>query len=155
MRVDQAFRRAGFEIVDAVKQSPAMLTFSVRVPLQQELVPQRWKTMLEHVLASAEIVASKPQKKWGIDISKHFFAKNGGVRFLWRIKMEGDLAACQVALVQATLNALRTGHELQEVPLIGQASLVPDPANGKFKGAYPRGEQDRASQVVAMAFSVG
>ncbi len=153
MRVDQAFRRAGFEIIEANKDN-GVLTFSVRVPLQQEIVPTRWKMMMEQILVTAETVASKSQK-WEIDIAKRFFSRSGTVRFLWRIQMKGDLAACQAALVQATLNALRTGNELREVPLIGQKSLVPDPRNGKFKGAYPRNDDDRASQVVAGAFAVG
>lgn len=154
MRVDQAFRRAGFEIVEATKEN-GVLTFSVRVPLHQEVVPMRWKMMMEHILVTAEVIASKPQKKWGIDIAKRFFSKNGVVRFLWRVQMTGDLTSAQAALVQAVLNALRVGNELREVPLIGQANLVPDPKNGKFKGAYPRNEEDRASQVVAGAFAVG
>lgn len=152
MRVDQAFKKAGFEIVEAKKESSGLLCV-VRVPLQNPIVPLRWKTMMEQVLVVAEDVASKPTVKWQIDISKWFFAKNTNVKYFWRVRMSGDLAACQVALVQATLNALRTGNELHQVELVGNTGLEPKP--GKFKGAYPRGEDDRASQIIAGAFAVG
>lgn len=152
MRVDQAFSRAGFEIVEAKRESSEVLTCLVRVPLGP-IVPQRWKVMMEHVLPIAEEVAAKEVVKWRIDLSKMYFAKNGNIRYFWRVRMSGDLASCQAALVQATLNALRTGNELNAVPLVGNTGLEPKP--GSFKGAYPRGEDDRASQLVAAAFSVG
>lgn len=155
MRVDQAFSKAGFQILEAKRDGKTSLVMAVRVPLDHDIIPIRWKTMMEHVLVAAEHVASKPVTKWEVDIAKRFFSRNGSVRFLWRIHMKGDLAACQVALVTATLNSLRTGNELSEVPLIGTRPSGPDPASGKFKGAYPRNDDDRASQVVANAFSVG
>lgn len=155
MRVDQAFRRAGFEIIEAKKEGPSSLRFLVRVPLQNPIVPVRWKAMMEHVLPIAEEVSLKRNVKWEVDISKRFYAKNGSVRYIWRVTMTGDLVACQASLVAAALNALRTGNELDSVPLVGQQSLRPDPANGKFKGAYPRTEDDRASQLVAAAFAPG
>lgn len=156
MRVDQAFAKCGFEIVDAVKAKDGSgLTFDVRVPLANPKVPQRWKQMFEAVLIAAEGVAAKPNKKWEIDISKRFFTKNGALRYLWRIRITGDLLAASTTIVAASLDALRTGNELSVVPLVGSQTSKPDPANGKFKGAYPRGEDDRASQVVASAFAVG
>ncbi len=154
MRVDQAFNKAGFEIIEAKKDSN-VVTFMVRVPLQNSIVPLRWKMMMEQILPLAEDVGTKQKVKWEIDISKRFYAKNGSVRYIWRVRMGGDLASCQLALVQATLNALRSGNEVTSVPLVGQISLKPDPANGKYKGAYPRTEDDRASSVVASAFAVG
>lgn len=154
MRVDQAFNRAGFEILEAKKEGTGIL-FLVRIPLQNPIVPQRWKVMMEHILPLAEEVSLKRNVKWEIDISKRFYAKNGSVRYIWRVKMTGDVVACQSALVTATLNALRSGNEVNTVPLVGHTSLKPDPANGKFKGAYPRTEDDRASQLVAAAFAPG
>lgn len=155
MRVDQAFAKSGFEIVDAKRDKATnTLTFEVRVPLQNPIVPKRWKAMFEAVLLHAEIVMSKPTPKWSIDISKRFFARNGGLRYFWRIRISGDIAAASTVIVAATLDALRTGNELSSVPLVGSQTSRPDPANGKFKGAYPRGEDDKASHVVAAAFSV-
>ncbi len=154
MRVDQAFAKCGFEIVDAKKEKD-VLTFEVRVPLQNPIVPKRWKVMFEAVLLTAEIVAAKPVVKWQVDISKRYFARNGGLRYFWRVRVSGNLVAASEVIVAAALNALRTGNELSSVPLVGAQTSRPDPANGKFKGAYPRGEDDRASHVVASAFAVG
>lgn len=154
MRVDQVFVKCGFEIVDA-KKTKDSLVFDVRIRVDDPKVPTRWRQMLGDVLAVAEIVAQKPNKKWEIDISKRFYARNGGVRYRWRIQITGDLVAASQAIVASSLNALRTGNELSTVPLVGSQTSRPDPANGKYKGAYPRGEDDRASQVVAAAFTVG
>lgn len=153
MRVDQAFKKAGFEIVGATKGDKSIV-FDVRVPLQ-ERVPARWKNLLADILPLAEHIAGTPNPKWELEVSKRFYSRAGTVRYLWRVVMKGDLAACQTALVRATLNSLRVGNELSEVPLVGQVTYTPDPKNGKFKGAYPRDDDDLASRAVAAAFSVG
>ncbi len=151
MRLDQAFRKAGFEIVSANKATDGKrLTFEVRVPLQGQ-IPGRWKLMLDEVLTTAEVFTKKGTAKWEVDISKKFFSNNGVVRYFWRIVMMGDLPACQIVFVQSTLASLRSGVELTEVPLIGQVDLTPDLKNGRVKGAYARNEDDRASGVVAGA----
>ena len=154
MRVDQAFAKAGFQITEATKGKD-QITFSVRVPTDPAIIAQRWSGMLAQILVVAEEVASKPTKKWEIDISKRFFAKHGGVRWMWRIVMSGDVKACQAALTTATINSLRIGNEISQVPLVGQTSMEPDPKNGKFKGSYPRNDDDRASAAVAAAFVGG
>lgn len=153
MRVDQAFKRAGFEIVGATK-GDSTIVFDVRIPLQDR-IPMRWKGLLADVLPLAETVARQSPPKWELEITKRFFSRSGVVRYLWRVVMKGNLAACQAVLVSSTLNALRVGNELTEVPLVGQLSVAPDPKNGRFKGAYPRNDDDRASQAVAMAFTTG
>lgn len=153
MRVDQAFKKAGFEIVGAVKGDHS-IEFEVRIPLRDK-VPARWKSLLADILPVAEAVAKSPTPKWELEIAKRFFSRSGAVRYLWRVSMKGNLAACQVAIVAATLNSLRVGNELTEVPLIGQMSIVPDPKNGKYMGAYPRSDNDLASQAVANAFTAG
>lgn len=155
MRVDQAFRKAGFEIVGATK-GDNNIVFDVRIPLQDK-VPTRWKLLMEDILAAAEVVASKVPPKWELDISKRFYAKNGVVRYLWRITMRGNLAVCQQALVAATLNALRHGNEVKEVALVGQVNLRPDPANGRYMGAYHRNgpDDDPAARAIAGAFVTG
>lgn len=152
MRIDQAFRKSGFEIVD-VKRGPDHMLIDVRIPLQNPVVPQRWKQMFDTVLRHAEEVMSKEKPKWELEIAKRFFARNSAIRYLWRIRIKGDLVVASAAIVAATIDALRTGNELTEVPLIGVSASVPQ--EGKFKGAYPRGEEDRASQRVAAAFTVG
>lgn len=151
MRVDQAFKRAGFEIVGATK-SDDQIVFDVRVPLQDQ-VPTRWKALIGELLPTAEKIARNGQPKWEIDIAKRFFSRNGVVRYLWRVTMRGNLAVCQQALVAATLESLRMGNEITEVKLVGQSNLAPDPANGRFKGAYK--DDAVASAVVASAFTVG
>ena len=151
MRVDQAFKRAGFEIVGATK-TDEQITFDVRVPLQEQ-VPVRWKALLAELLPTAEKLTRNGQPKWEIDVSKRFFSRNGVVRYLWRVTMRGNLAVCQQALVAATLEALRMGNEITEVKLVGQTNLAPDPANGRFKGAYK--DDAAASAVVASAFTMG
>lgn len=153
MRVDQAFKKAGFEIVGATKEDK-FIVFDVRVPLR-ERVPARWQNLLADVLPMAEKVGRNPVPKWELEIAKRFYSQGGTLRYLWRVTMRGDLAACQAALVSATINSLRVGNELTEVPLIGQLSVPPDPKNGRFKGAYPRNDDDRASQAVASAFVAG
>jgi hypothetical protein len=149
MRVDQAFARAGFEIVDA-KSEGKEITISIRIRTENPLVPARWKALVEHILVTAE-----EAKTWSIDISRRFYSQRGRVHWMWRIIMRGSLKDCQIALTQATINTLRIGNEVKEVPLVGQQSLVPDPKNGKFKGAYPRDDEDRGSQAVAGAFIAG
>ena len=151
VRVDQAFKRAGFEIVSATKTDTHII-FDVRVPLQDQ-VPMRWKALMSELLPTAEKVAKGTPPKWEVDIAKRFFSRNGVVRYLWRVTMRGNLAVCQQALVAATLEALRTGNEVNEVRLVGQTSLAPDPANGRYKGAYK--DDAMASAVVASAFTVG
>lgn len=151
MRLDQAFQKAGFEIVSADKtKDGSRLTFEVRVPLQGQ-VPGRWKLMLDEVLTLSETLQKKGNKKWEVDISKKFFSRNGVVRYLWRIVMMGNLSSCQLVFVQSTLASLRSGVELTEVPLVGQENLTPDLKNGRVRGAYTRNEDDRASSVVAGA----
>jgi len=149
MRVDQAFAKAGFEIVDA-KADGKEIVISVRVRPENPLVPARWRALVDHILITAE-----EAKTWSIDISKRFYAQRGSVRWMWRIIMRGNLKDCQISLTQATINTLRIGNEVNEVPLVGQSNLVPDPKNGKFKGAYPRDDEDRGSQAVASAFIAG
>lgn len=153
MRVDQVFKRAGFEIVGAHKDE-SIIVFDVRVPLR-DLVPARWTALLGDILPVAEKVGRNPVPKWELEVTKRFYSQNGSLRYLWRVTMRGNLAACQAAIVAATINTLRVGHELTEVPLIGQLNVAPDPKNGRFKGAYPRNDDDRASQAVASAFIAG
>lgn len=156
MRLDQAFKKAGFEIVSAQKdaQGGKRLVFDVRVPIQGQ-IPNRWKLMMEEVLITAEIFERKENVKWQVDISKRFFAKNNIVRYLWRVVMSGDLAACQAVFVSSVLASLRSGNELKEVPLVGNVDLSPDLKNGRVRGAYTRGDEDRASGVVASAMMGG
>lgn len=155
MRLDQAFKRAGFEIVSAQKeQGGKRLVFDVRVPLQGQ-VPNRWKLMIEEVLLTAEAFERKENTKWQVDISKRFYSKNNVVRYLWRVVMSGDLSACQAVFVASVLASLRSGNELKEVPLVGNVDLTPDFKNGRVRGAYARGEEDRASGVVASAMMGG
>ena len=154
MRVDQAFNRAGFEIVSANKVAGS-LVFDVRVPMRG-LIPARWKTFMSTILPTAEQVGKNPTPKWGLEISKRFFSQKDVVRYLWRVVMTGNLAACQALVVTATLDSLRTGVEVSEVPLVGQTNMLPDPTKGRFKGAYPKTEgDDAAARAVASAFSVG
>lgn len=151
MRVDQAFRKAGFEIVNAVKAADHII-FDVRIPLEGQ-VPGRWKEVLANILPFAEKVAANPQAKWELEISKRYFSRGGVLRYLWRVTMRGNLATCQQMLVASVINSLRAGNEVTEVRLVGQANLMPDPANGRYKGAYR--DDALASQVVAQAFSFG
>lgn len=156
MRVDQAFQKAGFELVHAKRDKErGLLTMDVRIPLQSPKVPTRWKQVLDQMLTAQEAYAERGNATWDIDISKRFFSKRGVVRYLWRIAMSGNLEECQLMLAQATLASLRVGNEITEVLLIGQENLTPDLANGKIRGAYHRGEDDRASGVVAQALHTG
>lgn len=155
MRVDQAFARAGFEIVNATKNGD-QLVFDVRVPVRDN-IPSRWTNLLAQVLPHAESVAGKAKPKWLLEVVKRFYSKNGVVRYLWRVTMSGNLAAGQAVLVQSTLDALRTGHELDEVPIPGQMNMQPDPAHGRFRGSYANkdGSGAAASMAVASAFTAG
>jgi len=155
MRLDQAFRRAGFEIVSAVKAPDGKrLVFEVRVPAQGN-VPGRFRAMIDEVLTMQEVFIGKGTDKWRVDISKKFFSKNRVTRWIWRIDMAGDIVACQLAVSQATLSSLRTGVELTEVPLVGHTDDRPDLKSGRVKGAYSRNDDDRASGVVASAMMGG
>lgn len=153
MRIDQVFKKCGFEIVDVKRGKGTDMTIDVRIALQGK-IPKRWKHMMESALAATEIAIAKGNK-WDVEIAKRFFTRNGAIRYLWRIRITGDLAAASICIVNASLDSLRTGNELNEVPLVGGQTKPPDPANGRFMGAYPRDESDRASQVVASAFIVG
>lgn len=151
MRVDQAFLRAGFEIVDAKNdKEKKLLTFDVRVPLQG-MIPMRWKQTVEHILLTTDALEERHKLTWKIDISKRFYVKHGSVRYLWRIVVNGDISGCQRAIVQAAISSMSVGAEVNEVRLVGQENLTPDLANGRVRGAYGRGEEDRASGVVAAA----
>ena len=154
MRVDQAFKKSGFEILAANKDN-GTLVFDVRIPIDGK-IPARWKNLLADILPLSEHNAKQTVPKWTIDISKRFYSRDGVVRYLWRVVIHGNLAVCQAALVTATLNALRTGNELTEVPLIGQMTVMPDPKNGRFKGAYPKTEgDDLAMRAISGAFTSG
>jgi hypothetical protein len=147
MKLDQIFAKAGFVILDA-KKDDERFTILVRVPTQKTLVPARWKAWMDQVLGAAE-----KAKSWSIDVSKVFYSERGQMKYRWRIQLGGNIKQAQHMCVQAAINALRTGVEVTEIELIGQENLSPDPRNGKFRGAYKRGEADLASQVVAGAFT--
>lgn len=149
MRVDQVFNKAGFVILEANKKDDSM-TLMLRVPTNHPIVPLRWKSWMEHILSSAE-----KAKNWSIDISKVFYVQNGTMKYRWRVVMSGNMKQAQHMGVHAALNALRAGVEVNEIELTGQENLTPDPRNGKFRGAYRRGENDVASGVVASAFMPG
>lgn len=150
MRVDQAFTRAGFKIIDARKTDT---TFVIMVRLTMGAIyEQRWSAMITQVLLAAEEVASRGQN-WGCDISKRFYSRDGAVRWNWRISLSGDLKSAQSVLTNATLDSLRVGVEISEVPLIGQVDTSPRP--GSYKGTYTRDDNDRASAAVAAAFISG
>jgi len=147
MRLDQALTKAGFVLLDATKGGAGELTLVLRIPTKDPIVPARWHSWMSHILA-----ASEKAKAWKVDVSKFFYSENGSMKYRWRIVFSGNVKQGQHMGVQAALNALRTGVEVNEIELIGQENLIPDPRNGKFKGAYKRGENDVASQVVASAF---
>jgi hypothetical protein len=147
MKLDQIFAKAGFVILEAAKQNENLVVM-IRVPTQNPIVPLRWKAWMDGVLGAAE-----KAKAWGVDVSKVFYSERGQMKYRWRIIMRGDIKKAQHMCVQAAVNSLRTGVEVNEVELIGQENLTPDPRNGKFRGVYRRGEQDVASQVVASAFT--
>lgn len=151
MRLDQAFKRAGFDILLADKVSDSRLLFDVRVPLQGK-IPARWQVMLEEVLTTVESHSKRGVDKWSAEVVKRFYSKNGRVHWNWRITLLGDLAAAQVVFVNATISALRVGNEVSEVTLVGQTNMRPDPANGKYKGAIPRDDDDRGGRMIANAF---
>jgi hypothetical protein len=147
MKLDQVFAKAGFVILDAKKQGDNIVVL-VRVPTREQIVPLRWKTWMDTVLGSAERATA-----WGVDVSKVFYSERGVMKYRWRIVLSGNTKQAQHMCVQAALNALRAGVEVNEIELIGQENLTPDPRAGKFRGAYKRGEMDVASQVVASAFT--
>lgn len=130
MKVDQALARMGVEIVSGSKGSDGSVTLDVRVSLKGR-TPDVWKRFIAEVLP-----ASEASKKWELEVSKRFFSRGTQVLYLWRMHMTGDVKACQVAVVAAAISALRTGVNVNEVPLVGLDHNKPDPRNGKFRGAY-------------------
>lgn len=150
MRIDQAFAKCGFEIVDVARE-PDRMVIDVRISARDPKAAGRWSHLFEPVLLASE--SSKGM--WSAEISKRFFTRNGRLRYLWRLVLSGNLAKASSVVVGAAIDSLRIGNELDEVPVVGGAARPPDPASGRYKGAYKRDDGDRASQLVASAFSVG
>lgn len=148
-RLDQALAKIGVSVVE-YSETKDRFTAMLRVPDPKDARnAKRWQRFIEK-----SVLFASTAKAWTLDLSKVFYATNGSVRFLWRIvavsKAE-DTATPKRILSEIALEALREGAEVTEVPLIGRVEYVPDPANGKLKGAYPAGSGE---QLVASLFAV-
>ncbi len=122
MELESALAQIGAEIVKTEERDGTLRVW-LRIPTKGS----PWSQVLLDFM-------SKPQG-WQVDISKSYFVKEGGIRFLWRVIMTGDTAAAQAALV-AALDRKQEIREVTSMPLVGRVEYPHDLANGKSKGAY-------------------
>lgn len=153
MRLDQAFKKAGFLLTGASNQNSELL-ITLRVP-SEEIVVRRWRQWLEDILVLAErkSVQGLDSGGWDLDVSKRIFSDHGVVKQQWRIVVRGNLEAAQSTMVQCCINSLRTGVELDSIELYGNRAFVPDLKNGKFKGTYT--SQSQLDSAVSMIAATG
>lgn len=151
MRLDQAFRKAGFVITGATTSAENnKITMLVRIPGNDNVVVARWRQWLEDVLVMAERKAAQSEGGWGLDVSKKIYSEKGSIKYIWRVVITGNIVAAQAVMTQSTINALRVGVELDSIELVGASSNRPDPKNGKFKGVYTNSNEHNAAVSLAL-----
>lgn len=145
MKLNQALKRVGASIAQE-KINDKSATIYLRVDPDQG---EKWVETVTEFLIGAE------GKAFTADVSKYFFAQHGGVKYLWRIVIEGAVDAA-LGLLGAAAMQVSVAHapEIKSMPLIGRVEYPFDPARGKIKGAHQGpGETDGAPMALAMAVS--
>lgn len=156
--VEGALTKIGAEVV-RVEEKPTRIVYTVRVKVDDDLVAARWRSTIESFILGTKEIQDKemtrPEEKrthWQSDVSKFFFAHQGGVRFLWRIMIMSPRAELiergQNMLAMSAMRALSEGAEVTSFPLVGRKHYELDPTQGKFKGAH---NSKMASRLIAAA----
>lgn len=145
MRVEQALAKIGVSIADASDDDGTM-TLMLRIQ-GDPTTQRRWRKTLERFLLAEE----KGRAQWQADVSKHFFAKAGAVRFLWRLVFTGNVKTASRVLRDCALESLKDGVEVTSLPLVGRVNYEFDPTKGKFKGAHDIGVGAKALAAIANA----
>jgi hypothetical protein len=92
-----------------------------------------WLNIIKQLLLQQE------EAPWSMDISKHYFLREGEVRFGWRIILQaGDVAKHLDDVVSVILQTVEPRQEVREVPLYGAGSYRQGLKKGR--GAQPTGK---------------
>lgn len=152
MNLSQAFSKIGVEVKRVSKQGRQTVIL-VKIPADDTgKVQTRWKAAIEEVVVRSHEESEK-QKRWSADVSKWFFAMDGGVRFLWRIVLNGNFETSEPVIVNSILAGLRAGVEVTSMPLIGRSDhKMRDGKPTKTMGAYGMAE---GASVAEAAISGG
>ena len=125
--------QAGFEVVgESVTKSQLRITGRVPKPGMRV-----WLDVVETLLLPIQ------GSTCGIDISKQYFVRADGLRFAWRIIIQGEEVASNVELLKSTALSITSKtqgaavHRVMEMPLIGVGSNRNDAKANKGKGAQP------------------
>lgn len=142
MTLNNILARVGVTIAKTERPAANRVVVLLRVGKQNY-----WnETLNEFLLASTD-----PRVSWTTDVSKWFYAADGGVRFLWRVVLNGDPQGAGEALGRAAMRATQGTVEVTSQPLVGRRNYTLDVANGKMMGAHTPGT---AAQALAAAVSV-
>ena len=143
MKLNQALKRVG-AVIAQEKIAEKNATVYLRVDPDQG---DRWVDTVTEFLLGAH------GKAFTADVSKYFFAAAGGVKYLWRIVIEGDVAEALGLLGAAAMHvSVQHAPEITSFPLVGRIEYTLDPLRGKLKGAHQGpGESDAPPSALAMA----
>lgn len=143
MKLNQALTRVGATIAQEKIQEKAATVY-LRVDPDQG---DKWTDTV------TEFLVGSRGKSFKIDVSKYFFEQHGGVKYLWRIVVDGDVTAALSLLGACAMQvSMQHAPEVKSMPLIGRIEYPFDPARGKLKGAH---DVDASTALVSAAIGGG
>lgn len=140
-QLDAALRRVGAHIVKEQVEEKAAIRYLV-VDLEQG---EKW------VHALREFLVVLPSKKPALtaDASKCYFVRDGQLRYLWRVSIQGDVMRADALFTACALEASMVHTApVMSMPLVGRIEYPFDPARGKLKGGH---ELDQAVGILNVA----
>lgn len=142
-QLDAALRRVGAHIAKEQVTARAATRYLV-VDLAQG---EKWVDALREFL----VVLSGKTPALTADASKCYFAREGRLRYLWRVSIQGDVMRADALFTACALEASMAHTTMvMSMPLVGRIEYPFDPARGKLKGGH---ELDQAVGILNAAIS--